>query len=325
MLRLGLLGAGAFASRSLTPAIREAEGVVFHSVFSRDLDRAREFMRREGARSAHARLEDFLADPELDAVFVATPDPTHEDMVLAAARARKHVLCEKPLSTSAASARRMRDACAEAGVRLGVAYHNRHHPAHRKLFEWIRSGELGIVSHVRLRFMLQARDASNWRCRAPNPWWAMAAIGTHLVDLACAIVGEEVEDVFARFSSPVFRAENEEVACVSLGFRGGASADIEASTTLPVLPSRMEVQGTKGWVSSEGTVGPGGGSMLRNGSPVPFENVSSYRGEVEDFARAVLERRDPACPGAEGARNIEVLEAAKLASRSGRRERPSRA
>ncbi|MBI3726309.1 Gfo/Idh/MocA family oxidoreductase [bacterium] len=324
MLRLGLVGTGRFASRSLAPAIRGAPGVRFRSVVSRDAERAREFAYREGAEHAHASLGDFLADPDLDAVFVASPDPTHEELVLAAAEAGKHVLCEKPLATSAAAARRMRDACKRARVRLGVAYHNRHHPAHRQLFEWTRAGELVAIVHVRMFFMIQAKDASNWRCRAPNPWWAMAAVGTHLVDLACAIVGEDVEDVFARFSSPVFGAENEEIARLSLGFPKGATAEVGAFMTLPTLPSRLEVLGTKGRVSSEGTVGPGGGTMLRDGAPVAFENVSSYQGEVEDFARAVQEGRDPACSGDAGARNIEVLEAAKLSSRSGRRERPER-
>src|SRR6185295_14897720 len=101
MLNLGLVGTGNFASLRLTPAIRSATGVRFHSVLSRDAERGREFAKREGAARAFSRLEEFLADPELHAVFVATPDPSHEEIVLAAAAARKHVLCEKPLAISA--------------------------------------------------------------------------------------------------------------------------------------------------------------------------------------------------------------------------------
>jgi len=323
MLRLGLVGTGRFAQTYLTPAIRSASGVRFRSVLSRDEERGRTFARSEGAETAHGSLEAFLGDPELDAVLVATPDPSHEELVLAAARAGKHVLCEKPLSISAASARRMRDECRRAGVKLGVAYHCRHHPAHRKLFDMIRAGDLGTVLRVRTRFTIQAKDASNWRARSPNPWWAMAAIGTHLVDFTTALLGDP-KDVFARFASPVFGAENEEHAFVSLGFESGASADLEAAMCLPQVPSRLEVVGTKGWVLSEGTIGPRGGTMLVNGMLLHFPDGDPYRGEVEDFARAIAEGHEPAACGATGARNVEVLEAAKLSARTGRLVAPER-
>lgn len=323
MLRLGLVGTGAFASRLLTKAIRGARDVSFRAVLSRDPSRARAFATAEGAAEGFADLDAFL--DAVDAVWIATPDPTHESFAVAAAARGKHVLCEKPLAISAASARRMRDACAKAGVRLGVAYHCRHHPAHRWLFERLRAGALGRVLRVRTRFSIPAKDASNWRARSPNPWWAMAAIGTHLVDFSCAILGYEVRDVFARFASPVFGAENEELAVCSLGFEGGATADLEAAFCLAHAPSRLEVLGTKGWVVSDGTIGPGGGTIWLDGERVPFEEGDPYRGELEDFARAVLEGRDPAVNGDMGVRNVEILEAAKESARTGRLVAPERA
>lgn len=315
----GLVGTGAFASRLLTPALRTAAGVRFHSVVSRDAERARAFAAREGAAHAFGRLEDFLADPELEVVHVAVPDPAHEEVVLACARAGKHVLCEKPLATTAEAARRMSEACARANVRLGLAYHCRHHPAHRKIFEWLARGELGSIQHVRVRFMIQAPNATNWRCGPPNPWWTLASIGTHLVDLACAVLSyDAASDVFARFSSPVFHAPNEEIAHLSIGFQGGATADIESSSVLPAAPSRLEILGTRGWVATEGTVGPGGGVLVRDGAVVPFEEGNPYRGELEDFARAVRDGHEPAVPGRLGVRNVQILEAASVSAASGR-------
>ncbi len=328
MIRVGLVGTGKFARTWLAPALRTASNVRFRSVLSRDLGRARAFAEAEKADVAHEKLADFLADPELDAVWVATPDPTHEDFVLAAARARKHVLCEKPLATTSAAARRMRDACLRANVRLGLAYHCRHHPAHEKLFELIREGKLGRVLRVRVRFTFQMPDATNWRCGPPNPWWTMAAIGTHLVDLAGALVGnDEVKDVLARFSSPVFGAANEEIATVSLAFQDGATADIDASMVLPPMPPRLEVLGTKGWACSDGTIGPrGADTMLVNGEPLSWSHgADPYRRELEDFARACEEGRDPTVNGVAGARNDEALEAAARAARERRRVTPERA
>jgi predicted dehydrogenase len=315
-VRFGLVGTGDFAAHWLAPALRSAAGVRFHAVLSRDPERARSFAYCQGAAKAYAKLEEFLGDPELEAVHVAVPDHAHEEIVLACARAGKHVLCEKPLAPSADAARRMRDACSRAGVRLGVAYHCRHHAAHRRIFDWIERGELGEIEHVRVRFMLRALDASNWRCRPPSPWWTLASIGTHLVDLAAAILTyERATDVFARFSSPVFHAPNDEIARLSIGFDDGATADLLASSVLPSAPSRLEVLGTRGWVETVGTVGPGGGTLVRDGAAVPFEESGTpYQGEVEDFARAVREGRSPAVPGEMAVRNVEILEAASRSS-----------
>jgi predicted dehydrogenase len=252
-------------------------------------------------------------------VWIAAPDPLHEELTLACAAAGKHVLCEKPMATTAAAARRMVEACARAGVTLGIAYNNRHHAAHRLLFDWARRGELGRVLRVRALMSYRQPDASNWRARAPNPWWAMAAVGTHLVDLACALAGAPVTDVFARFSSPVFGAENEELAVVSIGFAGGASADVEAATSLPALPSRLEVSGTAGAVFCEDTIAQPGGTLWRDGAVVSFDPVDPYRCEVEDFARAAAAGREPEVGGAAGLRNIEILEAAARSAATGQR------
>ena len=93
---------------------------------SRDLGRARDFARRHGAaggEAAHERLDTLLADPELDAMIIATPDKLHAEQTIAAAKVGKHVLVEKPMATDAESAPAMVRACRNAGVVLAVAYH----------------------------------------------------------------------------------------------------------------------------------------------------------------------------------------------------------
>ena len=105
MLRLGMIGTGNISRDALTPAITEVEDAVFWSVFSRKKDRAEEFDRQNNAQAPEpgfADLEAFLADPNLDAVVIATPDKLHAQQTIAAAAAGKHVLVEKPMATSVA-------------------------------------------------------------------------------------------------------------------------------------------------------------------------------------------------------------------------------
>ena len=130
MIRLGMMGTGNISRDALTPAIAEVDDAVLWSVFSRERDRADAFAAVNGAAAAtagHDDLQSFLADPELDAVIIATPDRLHAEQAIAAARAGKHVLVEKPMATSVDEADAMVAACRAAGVQLGVAYHMRWH------------------------------------------------------------------------------------------------------------------------------------------------------------------------------------------------------
>ena len=135
-LKLGLVATGGIANSQLAPAINQADGVELWSIHSRDLGRAEAFAAQHGAtgtRSAFDDLDEMLSDPDLDAVMLASPDKLHAPQTIAAAKAGKHVLTEKPMTTSREDAEAMLGAVAAAGVKLGVAYHLRWHMGHRSL------------------------------------------------------------------------------------------------------------------------------------------------------------------------------------------------
>ena len=148
MMNIALVGPGRIAEHSLIPGLAKVPEARLWSVMSRDLRRARDFARRHGAaggETAHDRLDTLLADPELDAVIIATPDKLHAEQTLAAAEAGKHVLVEKPMATDVESARAMVRACRDAGVVLAVAYHMRWHRGHRLLHARVGAGEVGAI------------------------------------------------------------------------------------------------------------------------------------------------------------------------------------
>ena len=118
MMNVALVGPGRIAEHSLIPGLENVPGAQLWSVMSRDHGRARDFARRHGAaggEAAHERLDTLLADPELEAVIIATPDKLHAEQTIAAAKVGKHVLVEKPMATDAESARAMVRACRNAG------------------------------------------------------------------------------------------------------------------------------------------------------------------------------------------------------------------
>ena len=316
-LRIAMIATGGIAESALAPAIRRTGGAELWSVLSRDAGRARDFAARHGAASpepAHDDIDTLLADPALDAVVIAAADGLHAEQCIAAAGAGKHVLCEKPMATSAADAERMAAACRAAGVRLGIAYHMRWHRGHRALAHAAHTGRFGVLRHMRAQWTMRAPDDSNWRAHSEVArWWGLSAVGTHCLDQirwymlpSCG----EIVRITPHIARNVFRGPHDETALLALEFESGATAEI-CTSVLFDAPRRMEVYGSEGYALFEDTLGRyGAGRIVTDEGEHAFEVADPYTGEIEDFVTAVREDRDPEVNGEEGARNVALLEQA---------------
>jgi 1,5-anhydro-D-fructose reductase (1,5-anhydro-D-mannitol-forming) len=319
-LRFAIVGPGKIADRKLAPALAKVEGAVLWSVMSRDLERAQGFAARHRAaapRAAFTDLDALLDDPDLDAVIIATPDRLHAEQTIAAAKAKKHVLVEKPMATDVREARAMNEACAAAGVRLGVAYHLRWHAGHRLLAEQVHNGALGELRHMRVQWTYRASDASNWRAAEDvGRWWGLAGVGTHAIDMVRWMMlptcGEVVE-VRSMTTRAVFGGPHDETALVMMRLASGATAEVVSSVVFDSTPT-VEIFGSAASAACEGTLGPhGSGHVRARGAEVEFTPVDPYEGEIADFVAAIRGDRSPEVDGHEGLRNVELLvEAAPL-------------
>jgi predicted dehydrogenase len=316
-MNIAMLGTGRIADGQLAPAIAEADGVRLWSVLSRDAERGRKFAERHGAaapNAVHTDLDSLLADDELDAVLIASPDKLHAPQCIAAARAGKHVLTEKPMATDVAEAQAMVDACDEAGVVLAVAYHLRWHAGHRKLAAAIRAGDLGTVRHMRVQWTFLAPNAENWRASAEvGRWWGLAGVGTHCLDQVRWLMVPSCGEIVVQenlISREVWKGPHDETALISLGFESGATAEV-CSSVLFAAPRRMEVFGSGSYAICDDTLGPhGAGAISIGGKPMDYQVSNPYVGEIADFAAAVAEGRPPEVDGREGLRNVATLVAA---------------
>ncbi len=178
-VRVGFLGAGWLARRATGPAVHAATNAVLHSVAARDLGRAGAL---EPTSRVHDRYADLLADPQVELVYVNLDNAGHEPWVLAALRAGKHVLCEKPLSMDAATTGRLHAAAAQADRLLVEAFWWRWHPRTRRLQALLAEQALGAPTQVEARFCTVAdftgENAGNYRL---DP----ARGGGALLDLGC--------------------------------------------------------------------------------------------------------------------------------------------
>ncbi len=269
-----------------------------------------------------------LADPSVDAVVLATPNPLHEAQVVAAAAAGKHVYCEKPLALKAAGARRAVQACNEAGVQLAVGHERRLEPAMIAVADAVERGDLGTIMHAEAAFShdkLVDVPKGDWRtARTVAPAAGMTAMGIHLTDLFIAMFGS-VETVQAMVSRRSLDWDTGDVVCAQLGFSTGVTASFSAVLHTPHF-MRFHVFGSRQWIevlnhSHPDT--PGGRTTYRvseSGSKMrehDYAWTDTVVANLEAFARAVRGVEPYHIPQWQMVHNIEVLEAVTQSAETG--------
>lgn len=263
-------------------------------------------------------LADALADPAIDAVILATPHALHTDQIAAAAKAGKHVFCEKPLALTRAEAEASVAACRAAGVMLGIGHERRYEAAIGEARRILRAGGLGTIMHVEANFShdkLANVPPGDWRASPKDaPAAGMTAMGIHLTDLYLDLVGP-VTEVFAATTSRVAYAETGDVISVLMRFESGATGYINAILVTPLYIA-LTIFGSEGWLEIRNHTHPDtpGPTTLtwqhRDGRREAREFAwhDTVRTGLETFARAIAGEPYP-FTDAQKIGNVAVLEA----------------
>jgi predicted dehydrogenase len=280
-----------------------------------------------------ASLDEALADPQLEAVILATPHSLHHAQVLAAAAAGRHVFCEKPLALTSAHAREMVQACRGRGLVLGIGHERRFEPALIEAKRLIEAGELGTIMHIEANFShdkLAGVPAGDWRSsKVDSPIPAITGMGIHLTDAFIHMIGA-VAEVYTQTARRVLEAEGGDVASVQLHFASGATGFLSCILLTP-LYLRLAVFGSKAWVevrnaSHPDTPGPTTLTLCRaGGAPESrrFEWTDTVRANLEAFADAIEGSGAYPFTDAELIANIAVLEALCESAHTGRPVEPT--
>ena len=200
--------------------------------------------------SVSSSYEDAISNANVDAVILCTPHKLHSAQITAAAKAGKHVFCEKPLCLTLDDAIAAVAACKAAGVLLGIGHERRFEPAIMDLRQRIANGELGTILQIEGNFSQDkffALAPDNWRLsKELAPCGPLSATGIHLVDLAVAILGP-AQSVLDRLNTLASNFANGDSLAIMLGFKGGQTALISAILATP-FDGRFTVYGSKGWI-----------------------------------------------------------------------------
>lgn len=317
-VRWGFLGAGWIAARALAPAVHQSPNAVLHAVAARDAERAQAL---GPAGPVYPRYADLLADPDVEAVYIALANHQHRPWAVSALEAGKHVLCEKPLGLSAAEVAEMAAAATSAGRLLVEASFYRWHPQVRLVQRLIADGSIGPVCHVAAGFTFAGVAGGNYRLDAELGGGALYDVGCYAISAALWAFGELPAEVAAkaRLGPTGVDLTTEAV----LTFPGG-SAEIRASIDEP--PRQwLIVTGEAGEVElpeSAYTAWWGADTEVllsdgRGTERIPVPATDSYRLMVEDVSTAVRGGAAYLLPVGESLHTARVIDAAFAAARSG--------
>ena len=330
LVRFGIVGAGMIAGYH-AEAIGLTDGAELVAV-----------SRSEGGKTAQAEerfgvpcepnYEALLARPDIDAIAICTPSGFHAEQAIAAARAGKHVLVEKPMALNLADADAMIQTCREQGVWLAVALQRRTTPMFQAVREAIVQGELGrlVLGTVSVPYQRTAAyyESADWRGTwATDGGGALMNQGIHLVDLLVWFMGDAV-DVQAHATTLVHQIEVEDCVTASITFANGALGSIVATTAAaPGFPHRVEIYGDRGGVQIEGervvrwdVVGDtherravsaqeGAPEAAGAGSSPSGIGIEGHARIMEDFVDAIRSNREPMITGEDGRRSLALVRA----------------
>ena len=322
-LRWGIAGFGWVATDFMAPAIETAGDRLV--AVADPSEAARADAHRRGART-YANADDLAADPEVDAVYVATPNHLHREAVEAAAGAGKAVLCEKPIAATFADAEAAVAACRRAGVLYGTAFDQRHHPAHRALRAALAAGRIGTPTAVRIVYACwlgpdwtAGRGEANWRVDgAKAGGGALIDLAPHGLDLVDFLLGESLESVAAVLQRKVHAYAVDDGAMLVGSTPSGVLASLHVAYNTPdALPRRrLEVTGSHGMIVAENTMGQDAGGTLtlihgatgrREALPVPDHDISPFLVQVRCFGEALRSGRHDAFSGERDLHTMRLL------------------
>jgi UDP-N-acetyl-2-amino-2-deoxyglucuronate dehydrogenase len=337
-MRFGIIGGGMAGplSAGALRDIPDAEMVAFADI---NEEVCQSFSRRYDIKRAYTDYRKMLECDDIDAICVVTPPFLHEDMVVAAAKAGKHVMCEKPISIDLPSADRMIAACKDAGVTLGVIFMYRFMDQAVLIKRALEEGRLGRLISVTCTGKSFRDDAyyasgqwrGTWRGEGGG---SLISQTVHFIDLMLFLVGD-VSRLTGKYKTTIHSdIEVDDIAVAEFEFKNGALGTVVSSTAIrPGYPRRLEIHGERGSIilQEEEIVewrveGMNEDDYLTKAkqdsgdttAKAGFVNSEYHRRQIVEFMQAIREGRKPAVDGLEGRRALEFIRAIYQSSDTGK-------
>jgi predicted dehydrogenase len=319
MLRAAIKGAGHWGTRLIEAVQGKSGKIGFVTAVTRDPAGQQPLADRFGLAltSDYAAV---LADPNIDAIILATPHSQHASEIIAAAKARKHVFVEKPFTLTCADAEAAIAACEAAGITLQVGFNRRYAPAYLDMTRRIAAGEVGRVRHIEGQFSGPASyqtEPGNWRSnQTESPGGSMTARGVHVIDSMVAIAGP-IDTVFAFSEKQLHAIDVDDTTSCLLRFGDGVTGYLGTLHAASAF-YRIHVFGSKGALEMRGEAELIATDLAGKIERFTFDAADKERAVLEAFADAVAAGARFPIPPKEIINTVAVTQAVTESARSGK-------
>ena len=328
-VRFGIVSTAKIARDWVIPAMKAVPECEVVAISSRDLSRAVNVAAEFGIPKPYQFLSEMLQDKDIDAVYIPTPNSEHVEDAIAAAKAGKHVLCEKPLGLNAAQAQRLAKVQAETGVEISEAFMVRYHPRWLAAREIVRSGRLGRVTQMHAAYSVMNGSPDDIRFQPELGGGALADVGVY--PIAAARFLFEAEPLAATATFEKLAPDGVDIAVSGFLEFPNSQSLLFSGALLQAWSHWIIVIGTEGWMEIPVAVWPSAEQETiikirqrddiydQNIEIVRFAPVNQYQLEVRAFTEAVRGKSRQLWPIADAIAGLYVLDAVRKSANEGRR------
>ena len=329
VLRVAILGLGSYGTR-VAEAMQSCKKAKLVGVISGTPSKIKDWQAKYNIPEKNCynyeNFDKIKDNPDIDAVYVITPNALHKEQVIRVARAGKHAICEKPMAINAKEGQEMVDACRKANVKLLVGYRMHFEPKTLEIIRMRNAGDFGKVLFFQGLCGFRIGDPTQWRLNAKLAGGgAMMDIGIYAINGARYMIGEEPIWVTAqetKTNKVLFKDGVDETIQFQFGFPGGAVASCLSTYDMNNL-DRFFLNGEKGFAELQPSTGYGPIRGRTNKGELTHPHVTHQTVQMDEFSAIILENKKPIVPvdGEEGLRDLKIIDAIYAAVKSGRKEK----
>jgi predicted dehydrogenase len=327
VLRVAIMGLGGYGTR-VADAMRDCKKAKLVGVISGTPSKITDWQGKYGIPEKNCyNYESFDAiknNPDIDAVYITTPNALHHDQAIRVAKAGKHVICEKPMALNAKEGQEMVDACKKAGVKLLVGYRMHFEPKTLEIIRMRKAGEFGKIMFFQGLCGFNIGDPKQWRLNKQLAGGgSLMDIGIYAINGSRYMVGEEPVWVTAQETKTQperFAAGVDETIQFQFGFPGGAVASCLSTYAMNNL-DRFFLNGEKGFAELQPSTGYGPIKGRTNKGELTQPHMTHQTVQMEEFSDIILNGKVPVVPvdGEEGVKDLKIIDAIYLAAKTGKK------
>ena len=322
-LGIALVGLGYYATDVLAPALQETQHCRLTGIVTGTPEKEKVWQDKYGVKPENTynynNFEDIANNDAIDVVYVVLPNSMHAEYVIRAAKAGKHVFCEKPMATSVADCRAMIKACEDNNRRLSIGYRMQFEPHTQEVIRMGQQQVFGPVQLVNAGAGYHEKRADHWKLNKEMGGGAMMDMGVYSLQAARYVTGEEPTSVTAQTFTqrPEMFSEVDETTMFQLEFPSGALANLH--TSLGMSMNYLNVTAQDGWFKLDPFSSYGGIQGESKDGPITFAQVNQQATQMDEQSLSIMNNQPMRVPGEEGLKDLIVVEGVYRALQEGGR------